>query len=69
MKIHYFEDTDTALIQFTNQLVAETRELSENMYIDLDANGNPVSLTIEHTKSINGFDEIAFSLSPSKQTA
>ncbi|MGB0344481.1 MAG: DUF2283 domain-containing protein, partial [Coraliomargarita sp.] len=29
MKINYFEDTDTALIQFTNQEFVETREVSE----------------------------------------
>ncbi len=48
MKINYFEDTDTALIEFTSKLVAETREVSENIYLDLDENGNLVSMTIEH---------------------
>ena len=32
MKINYFEDTDTALIEFTSERVAETREVSENIY-------------------------------------
>ena len=36
MKINYFEDTDTAFIEFTSGRVAETRELCENIYIDLD---------------------------------
>lgn len=48
MQIKYFKQTDTAIIEFTVKPVAETRELSENLYIDLDEDGNPVSLTVEH---------------------
>ena len=33
MKINYFEDTDTALIHFTEKKVVETREVSENEYL------------------------------------
>lgn len=40
MKIRYFTYTDTALIEFSTSPVAETREISENFYIDLDENGN-----------------------------
>ena len=58
MKITYFEDTDTALLEFTSERVAETREVSENIYLDLDENGNLVSMTIEHAResaNIRGF--------------
>ena len=48
MRIKYFRDTDTALLEFSHAAVAETRELSETVYADLDASGNLVSLTIEH---------------------
>jgi len=50
MTVKYFRDTDTALLQFTEGLVEETREISENIYIDLDKDGNLVSMTIEHAK-------------------
>ncbi len=50
MKVKYFEDTDTALLEFTGKPVYETREISENIYIDVDKNGNLVSMTIEHAK-------------------
>ena len=46
MKIRYFADTDTALIEFSNEPVVETREISENLYIDLDEKGNLVCMTI-----------------------
>ena len=51
MKVKYFSDTDTAHIEFTDTEVQETREISENIYIDIDAKGNIVSMTIEHAKA------------------
>jgi uncharacterized protein YuzE len=48
MKVKYFKDTDTALLEFSDAVVDETRELTENVYVDLDKNGNLVSMTIEH---------------------
>lgn len=48
MKIRYFKDTDTMLIEFRDIEVAETRELDENTYLDIDAVGNICSITIEH---------------------
>ena len=60
MKIKYFEDTDTALVEFTDHAVLETREISENVYVDLDSNGNLVSMTIEHAQENANLQEIAF---------
>jgi len=51
MKIRYFCDTDTALLEFYDNEIAETKELSENVYLDVDKYGNPVSMTIEHAKT------------------
>lgn len=48
MKIEYFRDTDTLYIEFREAPVAETRDLGENMQIDLDADGNVCALTLEH---------------------
>lgn len=54
MKINYFEDTDTAFIEFTENRVAETRKLCENIHIDLDKQGNLVAMKIERAeKSAN----------------
>ncbi|MCF6147142.1 MAG: DUF2283 domain-containing protein [Candidatus Kuenenia sp.] len=60
MKIKYFNDTDTALLEFTDNPVEETREISENIYIDLDANGNLVSMTIEHAKITAHLPDIVY---------
>ncbi len=48
MKIRYFADTDTMLIQFQDAPVVETRDLDENTILDLDVKGNICSITIEH---------------------
>ena len=37
MKLKYFSDTDTALVEFTNNEVLETKEISENIYDSVDA--------------------------------
>ena len=60
MKIRYFADTDTALIEFSKESIAETREISENLYIDLDGKGNIVSMTIEHAKEKANIAEVSF---------
>lgn len=68
MRIRYFADTDTALIEFSNMPVVETREISENFYIDMDENGNIVSMTIEHAKEQANISEVSF-LQMEKATA
>ncbi len=60
MKIRYFEDTDTALIEFAVHQVAETREISQNVYVDLDAEGNLVSMTVEHAREKANLQEVAY---------
>ncbi|MCJ7748539.1 MAG: DUF2283 domain-containing protein [Desulfobacterales bacterium] len=50
MKIKYFSDTDTALVEFSDRDVAETKEINENIFIDLDTSGNLVAMTIEHAR-------------------
>ena len=51
MRLEYFPDTDTALVEFTDNDTVETKEISENIYVDLDGSGNLVSMTIEHART------------------
>jgi len=60
MKVKYFPDTDTAHIEFTDREVYETREISENVYVDLDRDGGLVNMTIEHAKANAGLTEFSF---------
>ncbi len=50
MEIKYFSDTDTLLINFAEKEIVETRDINENILIELDKQGNLVSITIEHAK-------------------
>ena len=60
MRVKYFLDTDTALVEFVGNEVAETKEISENIYVDLDSRGNLVSMTIEHARANARLDEFSF---------
>ena len=60
MKIKHFTDTDTALVEFSDHQVAQTKEISENIYIDLDAHGDLVNMTIEHAGKQANIAEIAY---------
>jgi uncharacterized protein YuzE len=60
MKVKYFPDTDTAHVEFKDSDVHETKEISENIYIDIDASGNLVSMTIEHAKANADLWEFSF---------
>ena len=43
MKIKYFEDSDTALLEFVDRKIEETIEVNENIYLDLDKDGKTSS--------------------------
>ena len=60
MNIKYFSDTDTALLEFSSNKIEETQELSENIYIDFDLQGNVVSMTIEHAKKLARLPDISY---------
>jgi uncharacterized protein YuzE len=60
MRIKYFPDSDTAHVEFTEKVVLETKEISENIYVDLDERGNLVSMTIEHAKANAGLWEFSY---------
>ena len=48
MDIRYFTDTDTLLIDFADKDIIETKDVTENIIVELDKNGVLVSMTIEH---------------------
>jgi uncharacterized protein YuzE len=60
MKIKHFEDTDTAIFEFTDHEVKETKEVGENIFIDLDDKGNIVNITIEHANRNANIQEFSF---------
>jgi uncharacterized protein YuzE len=47
-QVKYFQDTDTLYIEFRSAEIVETKELDENIILDLDSSGKVCALTIEH---------------------
>lgn len=60
MKIRYFTDTDTLLVEFRDVPVVETRDLDENTILDLDAQGNVCAITIEHASQRAGAPHFSY---------
>lgn len=60
MKIRCFADTDTLYIVFSQKAPAETRDLDENTFLDLDEDGQLCSMTIEHAKERVGIPEVDY---------
>ena len=50
MELKYFQDTDTLLVNFTDGEIVDTRDLNENILIELDKDENLISMTIEHAR-------------------
>jgi uncharacterized protein YuzE len=60
MKVRYFADTDTLLIEFVDSPVSETRDLDENTVLDVDAKGNICSITVEHASRRAGAPQFSY---------
>lgn len=60
MRIRYFKDTDTLLIEFKEAPIAETRDLDENTVLDIDAEGNVCAITVEHASQRAGIPQFSY---------
>ncbi len=60
MKVRYFADTDTLLIEFRDSPVAETRDLDENTVLDVDAQGNICAITVENASQRAGAPQFSY---------
>jgi uncharacterized protein YuzE len=60
MRIRYFKDTDTLLIEFKEAPVAETRDLDDNTVLDIDAQGNVCAITVEHASQRAGIPQFSY---------
>jgi uncharacterized protein YuzE len=50
MRVQYFEDSDTLYVVSKDAEVQESRDMDENTLGEFDAQGNLVSMTIEHAR-------------------
>ena len=60
MQIKYFPDTDTLLIDFADREIVDTKDVNENILVELDSDGELVSMTVEHAKNQMDVDSVSF---------
>lgn len=60
MRIRYFEDSDTLLIELKDAPAMETRDLDENTVIDLDAEGKVCAITLEHASQRTALSQFSY---------
>ena len=48
MKLHYYPETDSLYVEFKTGPGAETREVSDGLNVDLDADGSVVEFDTDH---------------------
>jgi len=60
MNVRYFPDTDTLLVTFSDRKIAETRDLTEDILVELDEQGRLVSMTVEHAKEQTNATEFTY---------
>jgi uncharacterized protein YuzE len=48
MKLHYYPETDSLYIDLNSRPSADSREITEGLVADFDAEGNVVGIDIDH---------------------
>jgi len=73
MKLSYFPDTDTLYIDISDRPSVKSEVINENLIIDLDSDGQPVGITLEHyskTASSQAIEvDLPISMLTTQQTA
>jgi uncharacterized protein YuzE len=52
VKLHYYADTDSLYVECQERPSIDTREITADVRLDLDAEGRPVGLDIDHASRV-----------------
>ena len=66
MKLNYYPDTDSLYIDFSHKPSAESREISERVVLDYDAEGNLDGIDIDNASKKLNLTELTISKMPLK---
>jgi uncharacterized protein YuzE len=58
VKLHYYPETDSLYVEFQQRPSVDTREVAPDVRLDLDENGRPVGLDIDHASSVLDLDTL-----------
>ena len=68
MKLNYCAATDSLYIDLSEQPSVESREISEGIVLDYDANGNLVGIDIDNASSKVQLQQLVLNKLPSQVT-
>lgn len=66
MKLNYYPETDSLYIDLVDRLSAESREVSEGVVLDYDAEGNLVGIDIDNASKKLDLRELTLSKLPAE---
>lgn len=66
MKLNYYPETDSLYIDLSERTSVESREISEGVVLDYDANGNLVGIDIDNASTKVQLKELILSKLPGK---
>ena len=66
MKLNYYKDTDSLYIDLSSKPSADSREISEGIVLDYDADGNLVGIDIDNASGKIDLHEVILSRIPSE---
>jgi uncharacterized protein YuzE len=66
VKLNYHPDTDSLYIDLTEKVSAESREISEGVVLDYDAQGNLVGIDIDNASRKVELKKLVLSKLPGK---
>jgi uncharacterized protein YuzE len=69
MKLNYYPDTDSLYIDLSSKSSAESREISEGIVLDYDADGHLAGIDIDNASHKIDLKEIILSKVPSELEA
>ena len=52
MKLHYYSETDSLYIDFSEKLSVDSKEIAPGVVLDFDSGGNLVGIDIDHASRI-----------------
>jgi uncharacterized protein YuzE len=58
VKLHYYAETDSLYVEFQERPSVDTREITADVRLDLDAEGRPVGLDIDHASRVLDLDTL-----------
>ena len=66
MKLHYYKETDSLYIDLSSKPSSESKEISEGIVLDYDAEGNIVGIDIDNASSKIDLKEVILSKIPAE---